>query len=188
MKIVFIPSCGIGHEVLNGVWIVKQNVLTTVDTKIRCDEGAKLFKEGGKDIIFCTGGIFLPSYLQTKPASRLMKEYLVSQHRIPHERIGIEEESLDSWQNVEIMKKVLEDRGVKIDEAEISIVSHWLHTIRLKRILRYQGFRKIKRFGLRYPVGWRMWVSEFLNNILTLIDPAGRSERVQKEREKRKQS
>ncbi len=189
MKIVAIPSCRIGYDVSsNGTWIVKQNNLTPVDTKIRCDEGAKLFEREEADIIFCMGGIFLPANLQTKPASELMKNYLVSCYDIPSEKIWTEKESLDSWQNIEMMIKVLKQNSVGIKETEIIIVSHWTHTLRLKRILRYNGFRKIRRLGLCYHIGWRMYLSEFLNNSLTVLDPAGKSVWVKKERMHRQQS
>lgn len=188
LKILFVPSCGIGYDVLSdGRWVVKQNNLTPVDTKIRCDKAAELFNKGKADIIFCTGGIFLPPNLQTKPASYLMKNYLFSHHNISPERIWTEEVSLDSWQNVEEMRKVLRKNKVEIDKTEIIVVSHWTHTIRLKRIFRYNGFRKIQRYGLDYHIGWRMYISEILNNILTILDPAGKSIPVQKARKQRKQ-
>jgi len=188
MRIAFMPSCGIGYEVLpDGTWMVRQNNLNTADTKIRCDEGAKYFKAGGVDIIFCTGGIFLPPYLQTEPASKLMKDYLVSCHNIPSEKVWIEEESLDSWQNVEKMKETLLGKGINLDEVEIDIFSHWTHTLRLKRLLRYHGFQKVFRFNLRYRIGWKMYVYEIVSNFLVIIDPAGKSFFVKKERGKRRQ-
>ena len=188
MKIAFTPSCGIGYDVLlNGTWVVKQNNLTPVDTKIRCDKAAELFNNGNADIIFCAGGIFLPPTLQTKSASSLMKDYLFSHHNISPEKIWLEEGSLDSWQNVEMMRQVLEQKSIKIDKVEVIVISHWLHTIRLRNILRYNGFKKIVRYGLNYHIGWRMYVSEILNNILTILDPAGKSIPVRKSRKQRKQ-
>ncbi len=188
MKIIFVPSCGIGFEIVDGKRVIKQDSLTTTDTKIRCDAGAEFFKKiEGEVNIVCTGGIFLPPFLQTKPASSLMKEYLISVHGIPPEKIWTEEKSLDSWENVEMTRRTLQERGIKeIEEIEIFVVSHWPHALRLKRLFRYQGFHKVKSLGLHYPVGWRMWVLELLNNILTLIDPTGKSKWVKKERERRR--
>jgi len=185
MKIGFVPSCGIGYEVVNGVRVIRQNILTTVDTKIRCDEGARLFLNNKVDVLFCTGGIFLPSFLQTEPASKLMKDYLIDNYGIQPEKIWIEDRSLDSWQNIKEMKRVLQEKGIKIDKVEIVIISHWTHTIRLSVILKSYGFKKIKKHPLMYPVGWKTYVSEFLKNILTILDSRGESLIPRKEREKR---
>jgi uncharacterized SAM-binding protein YcdF (DUF218 family) len=118
-----------------------------------------------------------------------MKKYLVEEWGIAEERIWTEEKSVDSWENVTEMKKELLRREVDISKIEIIIVSHWTHALRLRRLLRYNGFKnkKVRHGGKSHPVGWRWYFRELLLFLLTLIDPQGKSWFVRREREKRRQ-
>ena len=192
ITVIFVPAGNIGYkEVFDKTDPVprlkpKKNSLSP-DTQTRCNRAITLYRElGPLNFILTSGGLFMPPTLQDRAAAALMKDYLTF-YKIPADNIFTEEKSLDSWQNVEFMVQVLASHNFDISQVELIIVSHWLHTIRLQRLCRYYGnFKKVSRCPLYYPpIGKRGVLKELLLILLTLIDPAGKSFIVKRERRRR---
>jgi len=195
LTFIIIPSCGIGHYIDQfGNEIISQDLLTPTDTKIRCDVGAELFlsreSKSPKTMIITGGGIFLPKERQTKPAAYLMKEYLISTYNIDKSVIWCEDQSLDSWQNIQMMAKLFTEYGVDSKLIQLVIVSHWTHVLRLMYLALKCGFkfRNIRGKFIFYPIGWKETIKQLSILGFTVIDPKGVSRKVVEERKKRNQN
>ena len=186
MKILLILSRNIGFELVDGKMMVIQNHITSMDTKIHLDNGAKLFKKDNFDYIFCVGGLYLPETFQTKPASMLMKEYLIEKYGINDKKILIEERSVDTTENVIEMIKVLDKHKINIKNVEIKVVSYFLHNIRVGRILKHFGAKKVDYFNLYYRIPVKLFFIEVLSIVLNFFDPEGKSPISMKEKATRK--
>ena len=81
--------------------IIKRDKLD-FDTLLRIERGVKIFysRPAYWDKILVSGGIFLPSEIQSISAAKLMATELIKRG-ISSKRIILEENSLDTFQNVE---------------------------------------------------------------------------------------
>lgn len=162
--------------------IVKMNRLSPQDTLIRCQKGLQLWQSGNYDYLLVTGGLFNPKTVQTITAAGLMRKWFVK-NGVAKEKILIEADSRDTYQNVAFSIRLLKTK--KIDKPEITIVSQWQHNIRIKRTFRSYGYQ-VKTHNVKYPVGWKTWLMEWAFIMLHFISPKGNNYWARKNQEKRK--
>lgn len=124
--------------------------LSVKDTLLRCEAALNLWFEQHFSHLLVTGGVFNPSRVQTEPAAVLMAEWFVSQG-VPRDRILIEDQSLDTFENVRLSYDLLRDSGLP-DWQDLVVVTHWTHLARF-RILFHKWYGiSIRGLPLRYPL------------------------------------
>ena len=160
MKILLVPAGG----------VVEKDQIAPHDTLLRCEAALKLWQETQFDLIIVSGGIFLPSGIQTVSAAVLMQEWFIKQG-IPENKILIEDQSLDTYQNVQFTLDLLEIHNLK--DAELTVITQWQHARRFARTFKSHGI-KIKRHPLHYKVGFKTWLMEWMFMFIHLIDPKGK--------------
>lgn len=150
--------------------LVPINQLSAV-TLMRLQAGLKEWKREVHDLILVTGGTFLPPTVQTRPIAHVMREWLVAEGVQP-DRILVEDRSKDSFENMQFSTKVLGDNGFTPDNSSLTIVSQWQHVLRT----RYTASKyrwKTKPFNVRYSIGFKGMLMEFVFILVHLIDPYG---------------
>lgn len=172
IKILHVPSCG----------ITAVDQLTPTDTLLRCEAGLQLWRKGGFDLIFCTGGMFLPPSVQTRAASVIMKEWFV-EHGVPADKVLVEMLSRDTFENVSAQLSVL--RMQKIEDFEMTVCTQWAHAIRFYLTYSLGYGIRVDLYPLSYPMSRYSWFAEFVSFFLHLFTPRGRNPISRREREKR---
>lgn len=141
-------------------------------TEKRLIEGLKIWEKGCFDRILVCGGRYTSR--QTRPAARLMGEWL-KERGVPAERIIYEGNSRDTFENVFFSLKVLPL------SADVYVVSHWQHAIRIWMCFRKHG-KQVKTFPLSRPF---VIFKEFLFLAYHVYDPYGNKPIARKNRRKR---
>lgn len=155
--IIFIPSGGIVDNLLG------------YDTKARCDKGLELWRTGEYDFILVTGGICIKG--EKEPAGKMMSDYLIS-NGISPDNILIEEEALDSYENVLYSIPIIVDR-LSYEEFSVTVTTQWQHLIRFWIIFRALR-KKVNMCPVHYRISLKSWICEWAIIGYTLYDPKGR--------------
>jgi len=159
MKVLLVPCGGISAK----------NQISSKDTLPRCLKALELWQTGQYDRIVVTGGIFLPQHIQTVPAGEIMRQWFEKQG-IEHDKILVENKSLDTYENVRYVLDKLKER--EIENPEITLVTQWQHSWRFWLTFRSYGI-KIKRHKVKFKISWLTWLLEFAFIFIHLIDPKG---------------
>jgi len=176
LKILFIPSAG----------VLPVNVLDNA-TQERLQAGLILWQSGNFDIVLVTGGICQPLREQTISLASLMRDWLLA-HGIPSQRVLMETNSRDTFENIKFSLEVL--HAFTTEPLEITVVSHWQHCQRFKHTfqfvhgiqvqlhplpyLRETQFQRMKRFTL-----------ELCFLLVHVLDPSGNGKIARYNRRKR---
>jgi hypothetical protein len=152
-------------------WLRPVNQLA-FDTKLHCDVAMQLWpaNKGAYDYCAFTGGRWLPESIETVPIAELMRDYVVRGPKpIPADKIIVEPESVNTWENIEMLSQVL--RGHGITKFELVCLSQWQHNARVWFICR--ALRVPARFvNLWYwPGNWQFFY-ECIGFVMTLVDTA----------------
>ncbi len=172
-KILLIPSCGI------------QPVdFPSRDTLIRLLQGQIHWQIGGFDLILLTGGIFNPRFVQTRPASHIMKDWLIGRG-ILEDFILTEDKSVDTYENIQFGLDVL---GVNdLLPADITVLSQWQHARRFQ-ISFFLGYGiYVHTIPLHYDISPRTALNEWLFMACHVLDPKGKGLLAARNREMRHQ-
>ncbi len=163
--------------------IIKRDKLD-FDTLLRIERGVKIFysRPAYWDKILVSGGIFLPSEIQSISAAKLMATELIKRG-ISSKRIILEENSLDTFQNVEF--SILKCAEVGINP-EITVVTQWQHAIRFW--ICFRGYKlKIYLKPISYRVPIITWLKEWFFIIYHVYDRRGVRPLALKNRRERRQ-
>ncbi|MBI4032167.1 YdcF family protein [Candidatus Berkelbacteria bacterium] len=149
------------------------DVLDGTVTKRRLSRALKLWRTDRSQYFLLTGGICQSPAYQRQPAALLMTEWLLDRG-VPIDRLLIEPAACDSVENVRnairILAPVLGRFSVRV-----TIVSEWLHAMRLRRHWRhFDQLATLRIEPVEHPrtlwqrgIGWVQLVAAYL-------DPGGR--------------
>lgn len=150
--------------------ILKKNKLS-MPTLQRLGAGLKLWKNGNYDKILLTGGRFLRPDIQTVPAAELMADWL-TRNGVPRDKLIIENESVDTYENVMLGTYLLEMSGAGCDD--VTIVSHPTHLRRLRlTFLAWTNGIEPHLHAASYPIGFLSWCKEACMYLLYRWDAFG---------------
>lgn len=108
--------------------------------KERLDYAVELYEEGLVDYLILSGG--KPNYSRGLSEAEGMQRYLVDAG-IPQDKLLLETQSRDTYENVEFSKRVAE----KHDLGSLMIISHQYHTKRAEDIAAYLGLKHVQTAG-----------------------------------------
>jgi len=148
------------------------NKLSEKDTMVRMREALKRWQEGGWDYLLVTGGAFTSKKIMTIPGSRVMAQWFLAK-AVPSDRLIVEDQSRDTYQNVEFSLATVKACGFSPDQVEITVVTHWQHAIRFWLTFRSYGI-SANLIKLHYPVGIIGSIREYVYISLHALDPKGR--------------
>ncbi|MEK7103423.1 MAG: YdcF family protein [Patescibacteria group bacterium] len=176
MRYFIIPSCDIKPK----------NSLQRTHTEKRLFKG--LFRwlkdrnnDGGDfDFIIVTGGIYLPSEIQTIPAGVLMRDWLLSKG-IEGKYIKCEPESRDTFENINNSIALVASDSTPM----FTVITHWQHGLRFWVTFRLAHKVKVRIIPIWYWIGWKQFLWEWVYLCIHLIDPKGKGRLAQKNRNKR---
>lgn len=139
----------------------------------RLEKGFLEFFLRGCDYILLTGGWFTEN--QTSSAAEKMKNWFLEKQKIekqeiPEEKIFLEEQSRDTYENIHNSLKLLREK--KLENSTLFLVSEKCHLRRIKIIL-----RKHKKVGIPIPVKYlslKEEIKEFFLLLYTYLDPRGK--------------
>lgn len=147
-----------------------------------CETVLELWRTGWYDAILVTGGKFLPSHIQTRPAADSVRDWLVSRG-VSKRKILLENSSLDTFENVGLAIHIL-DR-LKLVRPTITVVAHWQHALRFW-VTFFCGYgRYVRLYPLMYSLSWQEFFREVRLFFYHLIDPRGVRAPAQKKRASR---
>jgi len=162
-------------------WHTMSNCMATIQ---------ELFKmsETGKIIIFPVGGIFQPENVQKTPISILMEKF-IKRNIETTIKFLYEEESLDTWQNIENFDAKIKQEN--IDVSTVYVFADKFHSKRVEILLKYYGYKNIVIPKSHIELSLKEKIKEIFFIIATFIDPSGIKnpiirKRLEKERRKRR--
>ncbi len=88
-----------------------------------------------------------------------------------HYKTIFENQSLDTWQNIENFKKIILEN--KIDVGNIYVFADSFHSIRVSLLLKYHGFINIFKTHSYIKLDLREKIKEIILIVMTFIDPSG---------------
>lgn len=159
-KIILIPSND----------IKPLNDLSNTHTLLRCEEALKLWETNKYDFIITSGGCYYNRKIQTIPAADIMRQWLISKN-VPEAKILSENKSVDTYTNVHYSLKLLREKG--IDFESLTIVSHWLHLVRIRMILRRNYNINPVCIPTRYRISFIEWLHEIIWLVYHFLDKSG---------------
>ncbi len=191
-------------QVLGFIFVPAEQVETqdklSARTIARLEKALQIHRKGEHVFFVVSGGIFNPPEIQTQPAGKLMKEWLIAQG-INQDLVLVEDRSLDTYENIERSMALI---GTKIwmkhfpfqyqgvtyvtpCEGKVVIVSdHW-HLKRFKRLMVCSKI-PITFEESRYKLGFLGIVKEIVFLVITYFDPEGEGYLNCFNRERRRQS
>lgn len=162
VEVLLIPGCGIEPT----------DQLSPSDTLLRLFHGLCLW-EASNDYhaILVTGGLSYSPFVQTKPASHIMRDWLVSRG-VHHDCILVEDKSVDTFESIKFGLQLL-DKHVE-PPANITVVTHRQHARRywVSFLLGY-GIH-VQLAQLDYKVPPTIALEEWLCLAYHLFDPKGK--------------
>lgn len=164
-KVLFIPSCEVAAI----------DELEDTETEIRLKAGLLEWKKGAFDVIAVAGGVYLAPELQTRPSGDLMKEWLV-ERGVPADKVVSESTSRDTYENISGVLREL--KGTKIDR--LVVITQWQHAMRFWITFRAAHGVKAEIIPLRYPVGFKRFLMEWVFLLIHTMDVYGMSTLVMK--------
>lgn len=108
--------------------------------KERLDYAIELYEDGLVDYLILSGG--KPSYSRGLSEAEGMQRYLADAG-IPQDKLLLETQSRDTYENVEFSKRVAEKHGL----SSLMIISHQYHTKRAEDIAAYLGLKHVQTAG-----------------------------------------
>ncbi len=129
--------------------LVPRDRLSPRDTQIVCQAALELWQTGLFDLLLLTGGLFLPSYIQSKPSSELMKNWFVAQG-VESTRIVTETRSLDTFEN--IAYSLTELRRLGISHPDITVCTQWQHAVRIRHTFKRAHGIEIQIYTLNFDL------------------------------------
>lgn len=152
--------------------VLSQNRLSP-QTYYRLAEGQKRWACGSHSHILVTGGIFHAPSEQTIPAARLMADWLI-ERGVPEGAIIIEDESLDTYENVIFGIRMLDDR--EICTKNMTVISHPTHLRRLRLVFKtWSRVMDLVCVPVGYDLGFVGWLKEAGMYLVHRFDPYGKS-------------
>lgn len=161
MRYLFIPSCE----------VAPQDSLRGTTTEYRLQRGLELWRTGTFDRIVVMGGVYLPSWRQTRPSAELMYEWLV-EHGVHSMYIIVEARSRDTYENISLALELL---PLHDPHLEITVVSHWQHTLRIAVTFWRAHRLKVRIIPLWYWVSFKTFCVEWVGLFVHLFDKTGTS-------------
>lgn len=173
MRYLFIPSCDVKPiDELSGTF-----------TELRLRKGLELWRTGNYDCILVSGGVFYPQDVQNKAAGWLMWFWLIG-NVVASKAILIENKSVDTYENIRFGLQLIPD----IHLADITIVTHWQHALRMKITFWRAYGLKVKVIPLWYWIGCLGFIKELGGLFVHLFDKEGVSPLSKRIRQRRTQS
>ena len=139
-------------------------------TLARLEEGLRLWREGGFDLLAVSGGVFLPPDVQTRSAANLMEDWL-AEHGVNRSDILVEDESLDTFQNIALTYARLGGRAHG-NSLEWTVVSHSTHLRRFAVTCRTYGIT-MHRAPVAYRLSLGARIGEAIAYLVHRLDPRG---------------
>lgn len=137
MNVLLVPSAE----------IAPLDQLSGTRTLIRCENALIAWNSGKYDLLLVCGGKTHSPEFESRPAAVTMAEWFLD-HGISAADIVIEDQSLDTYQNIEYSLRILTGLPGK---HTITVISQWQHTLRfvITGLLAHTIW--IRRIGLHYP-------------------------------------
>lgn len=178
VKILFVPAGG----------ITRLDQLDPANTLKRCEHALKMWNTKEYDHLVVTGGKFLSPDIQTAPAGQLMAEWF-NAHGVNSTRIIIEEDSLDTYENISGSVIAMEDCKLSDSQRwDITVVTQWQHSWRFWISFWNMYGIRIEREPLSYPMSFMSWIMEFAMIAYHFYDPCGTGVIARKNRENRRRA
>ncbi len=138
MRILLVPSGG----------IAPRNRVEGTTTLPRLEKAAELLRSGAYDVLLLSGGQCHAPEVETQPAALTMAAWFAEQGADGVVTI-LEDESRDTYENISCSLARLQlQPGVH----EITVVSHWQHTLRFMITFWLAYGLRIKCVPLHYPI------------------------------------
>lgn len=170
VEVLFIPSCGIEPT----------DKLSPQDTLIRLFHGLCLWESGAYKMILVTGGLSYSPFVQTKPASHLMRDWLISRGVHP-DCILVEDKSVDTFESIKFGLQVLHERmtmhllGEQVElPVDITVVTHRQHARRYWVSFKLGYGIRIQLANLDYEIPPATALEEWFCLAYHLFDPKGK--------------
>lgn len=138
------------------------------DTIKNCEAGRAIWRKESFDKLMVVGGIFCLKSIQTIPISTLMAKWFEDQG-IKKDQILTEEESKDTWGNIENALKILPK------DSDITAVSQWQHMMRVVLIFKLGYGINVRTHAAMFFPGFKRFIMEWAYLALTIFDPRGAS-------------
>ncbi len=126
------------------------------------------------DFLALSGGIFVRG--QKTPASVLMYEWLIKKIKakfpissISNVLILREKKSLNTYQNIEFIVKIFEQKGYKIKK--LGLISQKKHLKRIILTAHFYGIKNVVAYPVNYP---KESLLEYILILVHLFDPGGK--------------
>lgn len=160
VEVLLIPSCGIESV----------DQLSPKDTLLRLRHGLSLWESETYHMILVTGGISYSPFVQTRPASHIMRDWLIGRGVKP-DFILTEDRSVDTFESIKLGLRILDDLEVPFN---ITVVTHRKQARRfwISFLLGY-GIR-VRLAKLDYKTPPMIALEEWLCLSYHLIDPKGK--------------
>ncbi|MFA6082580.1 MAG: YdcF family protein [Patescibacteria group bacterium] len=152
------------------------------DTLMRCEKALELWRTGQFGCLVVTGGRCHPSYVETRSAAESMQVWF-DFGRVPLSCILVEPEAKDTFGNAISTVAGLQHWGIDTDN--ITVVSHWLHCVRLRITFRLACRVRVKTVPLYYPIGWKGAFAEVAMICYHVLDRKGNGWIARRNRAKR---
>ncbi len=170
IEVLFIPSCGIEPT----------DKLSPQDTLIRLFHGLCLWESGDYKMILVTGGFSYSPFVQTKPASHIMRDWLIGRGVNP-DCILVEDQSVDTFESIKFGLQTLRQRmtiellgeQVKLP-VDITVVTHRQHARRYWVSFKLGYGINVRLANLDYQVPSMVALEEWLCLAYHLLDPKGK--------------
>jgi uncharacterized SAM-binding protein YcdF (DUF218 family) len=144
--------------------------LRVLDSQFVCIEAIKLWRAGAFEWLLVSGGIFLPSTIQTRPASDLMGAWFEA-CGISSARIIKESRSLDTYGNVRYSLDELDAKGIK--DPEITVCTHRIHGMRIRHTFKAAHGIDVHVHAVHLPLTIAETAVQWLCAFYHLVDTHG---------------
>ncbi len=176
-----------GKDLQNGLILTKINCLTPWNTKLHCDTLIRMYRAGEvkpSDIVYCAGGIFLPTNFQSIPVGKIMAEYLLSSG-IPKAQIITENTSVTTGGMIVSIKDVLSKNHIDISQFLIVSIAHRLHNMKILLLCKRQNIAPVQCVNVSYKLSAKDIVHDVITYILTMVDSTDSLNLYKKEKQLR---
>lgn len=160
VEVLLIPSCG----------IEPMDQLSPKDTLLQLFRGLCLWETDDYHMILVTGGFSCSPFVQTKPASHIMRDWLISRGVHP-DFILTEDKSVDTFESVKLGLRVLDDLEVPFN---ITVVTQRQQARRywISFLLGYGVYVQLAQLDYKLPPTTA--VEEWFSLAYHLLDPRGK--------------
>ncbi len=170
MRYLLIPSCEVAPV----------DQLDGTETERRLNAGLAMWKRGQFEMIIVSGGVYMPPEIQTRPSGTLMKEWLV-RCGVKEHLIIAETRSRDTYENISGVMDALWGKRT----GTITVISQWQHALRFWITFHRAHGVAVEIIPLRYHVGLKRFLMEWLLILIHVFDKTGTSWLVRKNKQDR---